>query len=123
MTNRSKAKGTDAERKVVEYLSEVGAGIERRAQHGSKDRGDISGLIGTVVEVKSHREIKLAEFVDQALAERDNADASLGFAWIKRPGKGSPADWYCVLDGRQMRDLLVDTGRIVLKITSEGGDA
>lgn len=103
----SKRKGTAAESAVVAYLREQGWNhAERRALSGAADRGDIAGLVGVCIEVKDHREIRLAEFIDEATAEGRNADADIAAAWIKRRGKGSPADWYVVMTGETFTDLL-----------------
>lgn len=98
--NRSKAKGTSAESAIVAYLREQGfAGAERRALHGSADRGDIAGVIGTVIEVKNHARLELAAWLDEANVEADNDGAQLGVVWHKRRGKASPADWFVTIDG------------------------
>lgn len=48
--SKSKAKGTAAESAVVKYLREQGwPSAERRALNGASDRGDIAGVVGTVI--------------------------------------------------------------------------
>lgn len=110
--SRSKAKGTSAESAVVNYLREWAPFVERRALQGSKDTGDINLGNGAsvVIEVKNHAQVKLAEFVDEAVAEGDNANADVAVAWIKRTRKSSPADWYVVMTGTQFVSLLLDAG-------------
>lgn len=87
-------KGTSFETLVVDYLNEqTSLHIERRAKHGAKDRGDISGVyIGgkpVVLECKNHKRMELAAWIGEAETERDNADAAFGFVVHKRPGAGT----------------------------------
>jgi Holliday junction resolvase-like predicted endonuclease len=111
--SRNRAKGTAAETAVVAYLRDQGATqVERRALAGALDRGDIAGLPGVCVEVKNHQHISLAEFVDEAVAEGVNAGADVALAWIKRRGKGSPADWFVAMTGAQAVALLRAAGYI-----------
>jgi len=106
----NRAKGTRAETAVVEYLRNWNPAVERRAPSGKYDRGDIAGIVDVCIEVKSHAHIDLAEFVDEAEMEALNARAQVGVAWIKRRGKGSPADWYVAMSGSQFVKLLIAAG-------------
>lgn len=111
MVNKAKAKGTAAETAVVDYLrSEGGAGVERRALHGSADRGDIAGILAVVIEVKNTRDIDLAGALAEAKVEQLNDHADVGVAWIKKRGRTNPADWYVVMDGAQLVMLLKAAG-------------
>lgn len=103
----AKRKGTAAESAVVAYLRSLHwPHAERRTLSGAADKGDIAGVVGVCIEVKDHRDIRLAEFVDEATVEADNANADIGVAWVKRRGKGSPADWYVVMTGATFAELL-----------------
>ncbi|MFJ8785006.1 hypothetical protein [Streptomyces sp. NPDC102476] len=105
----SKRKGTAAESAVVQYLQAMGfAQAERRSLNGAKDRGDIAGLPGVVIEVKNCARQELAGWVGEAEVERDNDNASLGVVWHKRRGKGHPADWFVTMSGEQFMALLRD---------------
>ena len=92
--SRSRQKGTSFERQVVEYLrSALGDdGIERRAQSGANDRGDVAGLhimgLRCVVECKNKQRMELAQWVDEAEAEKGNDDAAFSFVAHKRRGCG-----------------------------------
>lgn len=109
--SRARAKGTRAESAVVSYLRGVGFDhAERRALNGAQDKGDIAGIASVCIEVKDHRELRLAEFVDEAVAEGDHANADVAVAWVKRRGKASPGDWYVVMTGTQFVSLLIDAG-------------
>lgn len=97
-------KGADYEQRVSDYLSEaLGEDIERRAKNGKNDRGDIAGLyIGgrrVVVECKNCKEMRLAEWVDEAEVERGNDDAEYGVVVHHRKGRGakSMGESYCTM--------------------------
>ena len=79
MTNRAKQKGTQFETAVARFLSEeTGAWVERRALSGTADKGDLIGdgvLADWCLEVKNHKSIDLASFVDQAEAEAKPSSA------------------------------------------------
>jgi hypothetical protein len=111
--SRNKAKGTAAESAVVNYLRQWAPLTERRALNGALDRGDVAGIPGVCLEVKSHAHIDLAAFVDEAVKEGRNDRADVAAAWIKRRGKGSPADWYVAMTGAQFVDLLIDGGYLM----------
>jgi hypothetical protein len=107
--SRSKRVGTAAETLVVNFLRLGGFRYaERRALMGTNDCGDVTGIPGVVVEVKAHRELKLAEWMDETEAERANAAAALAVCWHKRRGKGSPGEWYVTMTGAQFLTLLQD---------------
>ena len=108
----AKRKGTAAETAVVTYLREAGAiHAERRSLNGARDRGDVAGIPGVVIEVKDHARISLAEFVDEAERESWNGPVpEVGVAWIKRRGKGSPGAWYVAMTGDTFRHLLHASG-------------
>lgn len=84
MGSRQKAKGTRFESSVVRYMREAlgDERIERRALHGTQDMGDIYGIRAhgwdVIAECKSHKEVTpalVAEWREQTLRERENADA------------------------------------------------
>jgi len=108
----NKARGTRAESAVVAYLRAAGAvHAERRSLNGAKDRGDVAGIPGVVIEVKDHARIDLAGFVDEAERESWNGPVpEVGVAWIKRRGKGSPGEWYVAMTGDTFRYLLTASG-------------
>ena len=107
MTNRSKAKGTEAESSVVTYLhldpdfSEV----ERRTLAGIADKGDIAGL-PVVIEVKNCSRMDLAGWVEEALREAANAGCEVGVVWHKRRGTTDPGRWYVTMTGSVFLKLL-----------------
>lgn len=108
-----RAKGTAAETAIVNYLHELGfVNAERRALHGANDKGDISGLVGVMIEVKNHKTINLAQIMDEVSVQTVHAKANIGFAWIKRRGRAHPKAWYCVVRGEDMMRLLKDAGYV-----------
>jgi len=80
---------------VANHLAEkLGDGrIERRVLHGTKDRGDIAGLLfrgrRVAVECKCCKKMELSTWVDEAEVERSNDDAEYGVVVHKRKGKGA----------------------------------
>lgn len=109
----SKRKGTAWESAIVDYLRANGVPhAERRALGGAKDRGDIAGMPGVVVEAKSAARVELAAWLEEAKAERDNDGAAVGVVWFKRKGKGSAGDGYVLMDGATLMHLLREAGLI-----------
>ena len=107
----NKRKGTAWESQVVAYLRDRGwMHVERRALNGAKDRGDVAGIPGLVVECKAASRHELAAWVDEAKTERDNDGAKYGVVWVKRRGKGTPRDAFVVMDGDTFADLLAEAG-------------
>lgn len=107
MTSKSKAKGSAWERAIVDYLRTVGWPFaERRLAGSAKDRGDIAGVVGVVIEAKNAARTDLAGWLDEADLERTNDGAWLGVVWHKRRGKASAADGYVTMTGAQFTALL-----------------
>ena len=93
----SKKKGTAAESAVAGYLRTRGYAAERRALAGIRDRGDIAGIPGLVIEVKNCAEMRLSAWLTEAWAETE--DGELGVVWHKRRGFSGPGEWYVTMDG------------------------
>lgn len=103
----AKRKGTAAETAIVDYLRTAGfVQAERRTLNGAKDRGDIAGIPGVVIEVKNCARQELSSWVNEAELERDNDNATLGVVWHKLRGRTSPADWFVTMSGAQFVNLL-----------------
>lgn len=106
-----RARGTAWETAIVDYLRASGfPHAERRASNGVRDRGDIAGIPGVVVEAKSVGRLDLATFLGEAETERANAGAAYGIVWAKRKGKTSAAHGYVVMDGAAFTALLRAAG-------------
>lgn len=115
MSNPSKSKGTAWESAIVSFLQSAGwPYVERRTLAGSKDRGDIAGIPGVVIEAKSTKTAALGAYVDEANLEAENDSglrgSSLGVAWLKRRGKSSAGNGYVVMDGWTFVALLNEAG-------------
>lgn len=105
--SKGKAKGTAAETAILRWLQDNGILVVRNPPSGAKDKGDLSILDPAVtIEVKNHRAMSLAEWVDEAEVERVNAGTDIGIVAHKRRLKGSPKDWYFTLDGTNFLKLL-----------------
>lgn len=111
MTNRSKIKGSAAERAVVEHLRANGfPHAERRLAGSTKDRGDIAGVPAVVIEVKNCERTDLAGWVDEAVIEQANDGADYGIVWHKRRGRGDAGQWYATMSAGQLVQLLRQAG-------------
>lgn len=103
--------GTKWETGIVGTLIDSGwPHAERRRLAGAKDRGDIAGIPGVVIEAKNTNRLELAAAVDEATTEARNADAPIGVAWLKRKGYSSPLNGYVVMDGETFLRLLKEAG-------------
>ncbi len=109
----SKRKGTAWESTIVDYLRGAGAPhAERRALNGAKDRGDVAGIPGVVIEAKNAKTVELGVWLDEAHAERANDGADIGVVWFKRRGRTSPAAGYVLMDGATLIQLLTAAGYV-----------
>ena len=104
--NKSKQIGTDGESGVVRFLKENGfPTAERRALHGSLDLGDITGIPGVVIEVKSGNAARNAsmgtidKWVQESLTECKNAGADIWFLVVQRYayGPARAGNWRCIM--------------------------
>lgn len=108
----AKAAGRSWENAIVDALIRHGwPHAERRRLAGSKDRGDIAGVAGVVIEAKNTKGYDLAGALDEARREAHNDNTGVfglshGVAWIKRHGKPNAEDGYVVMDGRTFMTLL-----------------
>lgn len=108
----AKAAGRSWENAIVDALLRHGwPHAERRRLAGSKDRGDIAGVAGVVIEAKNTKGYDLAGALDEARREALNDNTGVlglshGVAWIKRHGKPMAEDGYVVMDGRTFMTLL-----------------
>jgi len=107
----ARRKGTAWESAIVDFLRRHGhPNAERRALGGAKDRGDIAGIPGMVIEAKAAKTILLGPWLDETEQERDNDRASYGALWIKRRGYTCPGRSFVVMTGDDFVKLLADAG-------------
>jgi hypothetical protein len=126
MTSRNKAKGSAWERAIVNHLRDAGwPYAERRIAGAAKDRGDIAGVVGVVIEAKNTASRNLAGWIEETELERVNDKAWLGVVWHKRTGKSSAADGYVTMTGAQFTALLARALDIqpTLPVADEEGEA
>jgi hypothetical protein len=100
MVNKPKNKGTAGESAVVAYLRTAGFPYaERLALQGGKDRGDITGIPGIVIEVKAVQEYAFNTWLREARVERDNAGADFGIvvATPRMFGSKRTGYWYALM--------------------------
>ena len=112
--NKPKIKGTQAEsafcrdKKVLAHFPHV----ERRTLSGKYDQGDISGMVGLCIEIKSHKTYKFQEWLKETAVEKVNAKADFGILVAKPNGVGldSVGEWFAVMRVSDMLDLLQTAG-------------
>lgn len=89
--SKEKKKGSLFEVQVLNYLTENGFMAFRNPPKGKNDEGDITmySRVGKIIlECKNRRKMELSEWVDEAEAEKGNADALIGCVVHKRKGCG-----------------------------------
>lgn len=92
---------------VVDYLKRNGFPYaERRALAGSRDRGDIAGVIGAVIEIKNHSRLDLGGWIGELEDEMDNDGARVGAVIHKRRGTQDVGEWYATLPVSVLVELL-----------------
>jgi hypothetical protein len=101
-----KAKGRLAENLFVQFLKARWPMAERRRLNGSYDRGDVSGVPRTVIEVKSGAKIDLPAWLRELDVEMANDGAEFGCVAIKPRGVTDGAEFYCVMSGERFAELL-----------------
>lgn len=107
----AKRKGSAWEAAVVDYLRLCGwPNAERRVIGGSRDRGDIAGIVGVVIEAKSAARFEPSAWLTELGKEIANDRAELGAVWVKRRGKGSPGQGIVIMDGTTFARLLNAAG-------------
>ncbi|NJP50068.1 hypothetical protein HCJ93_08280 [Streptomyces sp. SBST2-5] len=101
----SKKKGTAAEREVVNFLKIWWPAAERRALSGNKDKGDVAGIPGVVVEVKAASRLELAKWQRETYAELANAGVSACVLVVKRAYK-AVGQWDAYVPADQIPSVL-----------------
>lgn len=105
MTTPQKAKGSQFERDVVNFLSDWFPAIERRLAGSQQDKGDLQGIPYTVIECKNHKTFNLPEWMDRLKEQMDNANAFRGVVVVKRRNKPT-AQAYAVMPLELWAELL-----------------
>jgi Holliday junction resolvase len=128
MANPNKQKGDKAERDVAYWFNDHGWQYAERARNAGqpKDRGDIVGIPGFCIQVKDRGTIRLREWVDGTLEQKENARADTGLLIAKRRGVSDVGRWYAVLEVEDVNRLMLEAdGRWPLETPStiDGGFA
>ena len=109
--SKQRQKGTSFETAIVGWLKEHGFPYaERRALHGTFDKGDITGTGPLVWECKNHKTLAISEWLSETEQERLNAVANHGILVVKRRGKGDALKSYAVMELEQLITLLREAG-------------
>ena len=114
MANKSKAKGTRAETKVVKYLEENGFTARRQALAGSDDKGDIEAYAPNskeklIIEVKAGKQTsapnrtQIEDWCKQAVTESLNADGCPVLVVVRYNRSLEDADVYIPFHHTNMR--------------------
>lgn len=100
MTARPQHRGPRFERQVADYIKEQGFPFaDRRVKTGAKDKGDIGGVPGWVLECKAPgpgKPLNLAQAMNEAEVEAANDGAEWFAAVVNRAGK-NVSESYVVL--------------------------
>jgi hypothetical protein len=111
VSNPSKRKGSAFEREVVEFLRAHGFPYaERRVQRGVNDAGDVSGVVGWVLECKNCRAAELGPWLTEASREASN-DGVSRFAVVHKRRQHGVAEAFVTLPLRLVAELLADEHR------------
>ena len=113
-TNASaKQAGSRFERTSADYLKEhLSEFIDRKVRTGAKDTGDISNVRTAqgrrvAVECKDYGgQLKLAQWIKEAEAERDHDGAAVGLVIAKRRGTAQPGEQWVILTVDGLIELL-----------------
>ena len=106
MSNPRKAKGSSAERDVVNWLKKWFPYAERRIAGAHLDKGDIAGVNGVVIEVKNHKKLDLSAWIKELEVEIKNDKAWTGVVIHKRIGKGDVGEWYATMPAKIWIELI-----------------
>jgi len=122
--SKSKQKGTLAETAVADYLRQTFPAVERRALAGVNDKGDLSNVPFSVVEVKNQRSYKIHEWMKETEIERINAGEEFGVLVIKPNGVGvaNVDKWWAVVSLDTITALIEELRVKRLQSSTDRGD-
>ena len=112
---RNQQKGAKFEQACADYLTEAtNYTVIRQRTHGANDEGDLYGLrlsgYEITVECKDCKTMQLSQWIDEAQAEKANADAKYAVVIHHRKGRGSKSfgDNYVTMNLRTFVDIIND---------------
>lgn len=113
MVSPERRKGAGWEVAVVKYFAEHGFPYVERSYGAGRpdDCGDLDGLPGWCAELKNHKTMDLAGWMDEAEREALNAGAPWACVIAKRRNKPT-GDAYVVMNLTQFVDLLAEVEEI-----------
>ncbi len=107
----AKAKGRAVENQAVEWLRSKGwVNAERRRLNGIADMGDVTGIPGMCIEVKSAAQWLPVQWIRELVAEQANAGADVGFVMARPKGGTNVDDWVVLMTPAQLLELLDAAG-------------
>ena len=103
----AKAKGRDTENRAVKWLHDQGwTNAERRRLQGVEDQGDIAGIPGVCVEVKSAASWRPQQWIRELEVEIENSGAEIGFIMARPKGQPDPDSWVIIMPPWMLSRLL-----------------
>ena len=107
----AKAKGRMVENAAVEWLRAQGwVNAERRRLNGTLDQGDITGIPGICIEIKSAAAWRPVQWLRETTVETGNANADIGFCMARPKGGTNVDDWVVMLTPATLLKLLEQAG-------------
>jgi hypothetical protein len=107
----AKAKGRATENQAIEWLRSKGwIHAERRRLAGCEDQGDVTGIPGLCIEVKSAATWKPVQWLREASCETINAHADIGFVMARPKGGTNVEDWVILMTPATLLELLDSAG-------------
>ena len=107
----AKVKGRETENEVVRYLQQWVPHVERRRLAGTNDRGDITGLPGWVLEVKSAGNgIRATQWLRELEVEMSNAHVDRGAVVMRNRGRPNAEDYVAMMPLPMLVKLMQDGG-------------
>lgn len=107
MSNRNKAAGSQFVASLVPELKKLWPFVEARAQHGSRDRGDLINTRPLTIECKREKGFGLAGWWKEAQVEAQN-DNGIPIVIHKRKGTAKPEDQWVLMDVATLMKLMQD---------------
>lgn len=109
--SNAKVKGRMVENQAVEWLRQQGyAGAERRRLAGTADRGDISGIPGVTIEVKSAAAWHPQRWQSELRTEMRNDWTDVGFVMARPRATNDVKNWVFIVPPEVLLRLLADAG-------------
>jgi len=107
----AKAKGVQTENMAVEWLRANGfIYAERRHLKGAADEGDVTGIPGVTIEVKSAATWAPVRWQRELRAEMENTGDEIGFCMCRPKATLNVDDWVFTVPGDVLLELLTEAG-------------